>query len=137
MGFATKTTGHVERLRKATDRRTLKADAVLGVYVQVIQKGVVTTEEWRGLSRTDADSLDVNTDASTLGGVVRAWLGGVRVTVASGNASSWFTVFACWGTEVRTEIARVGDTDLFDVFRRTTVYSVEVPGVAAANIEYT
>lgn len=136
MGFATKTTGHVERLRKATDRRTLRAEDVLGFYVQVVQKGVVTTEEWRGLSRADADSLDVNTDASTLGGVERTWLGGVRVTVASGNASSWFTVFACWGTEVRTEIARVGDTDLFDVFRRTTVYSVEVPGVDSANIEY-
>jgi len=131
MGFATKTTGHVEKLRRATDRRTLRAEDVLGFYVQVFQRAVVTTEEWRGLSWADAESLDVNTDASSLGGVERPWLGGVRVTVASGNASSWITVFACWGTEVRTEIARVGDTDLFDVFRRATDYSVEAPGVGS------
>lgn len=136
MGFATTTTGHVERMRKATERRTLKAEFVLGFYVQVFQKAVSTTEEWRGLSRADADSLDANTDASTLSGVARSWLGSVRVEVAAATARSWFIVCACWGTEVRTEIARSGDTDLFDVYRRTTEYSVEVPGVASANITY-
>lgn len=131
MGFATKETGHVARLRRTTERRTLKAEVVLGAYVQVLQRAVTETEEWRGLSWADAVSLDVNEDSSTLGGVSRAWLGGVRVTVSSGTASQWFTVFACRGTEVRTDIARVGDTALFDVSRRTTTYTVSVPGGAS------
>lgn len=132
MGFATKTTGHVEHVRKACDRRTIKDGYLLGTYFNVVQYAETETEEWRGLSLADAQSLFANTEDAD----GKGYLGSVRIEVGKAAARAWIVVPGCRGTAVRTEIARVGDTDLFDVFRSTTVYTVDVLGVPAGSVTY-
>ena len=98
---------------------------VVGVMIQDTE---TTTEEWFGLSQTDAVALCTASETSTLGGTTRSYLGGALLehqTVGGG----WIRCPNCWGTKVTSSIDRMGDTNLYHVQRTTTVYSVRSTGV--------
>lgn len=76
------------------------------------------------MSYSDADSVCVASESSTLNGTTRAFLGGAKITVADGGVSQWATIEGCWGTRVTSQLSRMGDTNCYMVTRTTTVLSV-------------
>lgn len=136
MGYATTTTGHVDPISVSKDRRLLKSDYINGIFTNVFQNTTTTVEQYRGLSQTDAESVCVSSTSSTLSGVTRSYLGGVRVTIASGMTRTWFTVMGCWGTEVSSVLSRDSDSHLFSVTKTTKTMTIDVPGVSSSNITY-
>lgn len=94
----------------------------------VVQTSKTTTETWTGLLFTDADDLCETYEESILGGVTRTYLGSVKLTLASGGTSIWNTKEACWGKKVTTDVARIGDTNLYFVTKTTVEYGVTHSG---------
>ena len=97
---------------------------VVGV---IIQDTSTTTEEWFGLSYSDAAALNIASETSTLNGTTRQYLGSALLqhqTIGGGYCRSP----ACWGTKITTSINRMGDTNLYHVIRQTTTYTVRSAG---------
>lgn len=126
--YATTTTGHRPHVSESKDTKVLQMlyffTTVVGV---IIQDTSTTTEEWFGLSYSDANSLNIASETSTLNGTTRQYLGSALLehqTIGGGYCRSP----ACWGTKVTTSIQRMGDTNLYHVTRQTTTYTVKSSG---------
>ena len=122
--YATTTTGHREHVSKSADTRVLQAMSINSNYCRLIQMTTTTTETWVGLSYTDANALCVASETSTLNGYTRSYLGGAKISVSGTGVTTWATIEGCWGTKVVTQIQRMGDTNLYQVSRTTTEYTV-------------
>ena len=107
--YATTTTGHREHVQKSIDSRVILAMHISGTDARVTQTTTTTTEEWLGLSYSDAETLCTASEN----------LGGVKLTVSSGGVSAWNTVEGCRGTRVSTQISRMGDTNHYRVVKTT------------------
>lgn len=123
MAYTDKATGHRELVKRQSDTRVLRQWVLNGWTAVIVQSETVTEEEWRGLSKTDAQSLCVSSESSVLGSVTRQYLG--SCTVSKGLSSIWAT--ACWGTRVTSQMQRMGDTNMYQVTRTTTVFDVSTP----------
>lgn len=110
---------HRPCVRKSTDYRTLRLFAIGQAQGVISQKTVSTEETWTGLSRSDAEDLCVASVSSTLSGVTRNYLGGIKVRIGSGGVTAWAEADECWGRRVTTSIQRIGDTNLYSVSRTT------------------
>lgn len=129
MGFATVETGH-QTASKGGDVRIIRTEVLGGTLVNVYQTTVTETERYVGLTETDAKNL-----ASTgSGGLVKSNLGGVRITVSSGTASYWFSIFGCRGTIETATASRDGDSELWVVNYQKQTLSVTADGGTIANI---
>ena len=137
MGYATTTTGHVGETDRTKERRYLKSEVVNGTFVNVFQDVQTSTDVYRGLSKTDAESLCTSSSSSTLGSTTRNYLGGVRVTVGSGTSSTWFTLYGCWGTEISSKMVKDGDSHLYDVVRTARTMNITVPTPSGSGITAT
>lgn len=89
---------------------------------------MTTTETWLGLSYTDAESVCVASESSTLNGVTRSYLGSAKITVSTGGVSVWNTIDGCWGTKVTSQLSRMGDNNCYQVTRTTTEMTVTNAG---------
>jgi hypothetical protein len=78
-----------------------------------------------GLSYSDALSLYESSETSTLNGVTRQWLGVAKLTSLGG---AFVRVVGCWGVKVVSSYQRMGDTNLYQVTRTTTTYTVRAAG---------
>lgn len=96
MGYANTTTGHRDCVRKSSESRLIRTMNLNGWQAVLWQSEDRTEEEWRGLSKSDAESLCVSSESSSLGGKTRPYLGGA--STSSGLASLW--AYSCWGTKV-------------------------------------
>lgn len=135
MGYSTTSTGLVGVTDVSKEHATLKSEVINGTFVNVFQTADVSTTVYRGLSRSDAESVCTRSYSSTLGGTTRTYLGGIKVTVANGGASTWFSVFGCWGTEVTSRMAQDGDSHLFNVTVTTKVLNVTVPSATGVTTQ--
>lgn len=109
--YATTTTGHREHVQVNKDVRVLQAVNINNTFCRLIQTTTTTTEVWLGLKYTDAQSVCVASETSTLNGTTRNYLGSAKIQVGSGTASLWATIDGCWGTKVSSQLARMGDTN--------------------------
>lgn len=115
---------HREVVRKSIDYRTLKLLAIGSAQGVLSQKIETTEETWTGLSKSDAVALCIASVSSVLNGTTRQYLGGVKITVGGGGITTWATIDECWGTRVKTNIQRMGDTNMYFVSRTTEVMNV-------------
>lgn len=126
--YATTETGHREHVSTSKSSKVIQAMNINGMYCRLIQTSDVTTEEWLGLNYSDAQSVCVASESSSLNGVTRPYLGSARISVSSGGASQWATVSGCWGTRVTSQLQRMGDTNCYHVTRTTEILSVTNSG---------
>lgn len=126
--YATTTSGHQTNVTKNKDSKVLQLlyffVTIVGV---IIQDTETTTEEWFGLSYSDANSLCVSSETSTLNGTTRSYLGNAKL-LHNTLGGGWCMSPSCWGTKVTTSINRMSDTNLYHVVRTTTVYTVRGSG---------
>lgn len=122
--YATTTTGHREHITVNKTTKVLQAMAINNNYCRLVQTTTTTTEEWLGLSYTDAQSVCVASETSTLGAVTRNYLGSAKITVRTSGASTWATIDGCWGTKVTSQLSRMGDTNCYQVTKTTEQMSV-------------
>ena len=122
--FATTSTGHREHVTVSKASRVVQAISMNGTFCRLIQSTVTTTETWQGLSYSDAESVCTASESSTLNNVTRSYLGAAKITVGSGGASLWTTIFDCWGTKVTSQLSRMGDTNCYEVTRTTQKMTV-------------
>lgn len=126
--FATITSGHRQNVTESKESKVIQMlyffTSVVGVIIQDI---TTTTEEWFGLSHTDASQLCISSETSTLNGTERAYLGSALLSynVLGGG---WCRSPSCWGVKVVTSINRMGETNCYHVTRTTTTYSVRGAG---------
>lgn len=126
--YATTTTGHREHVQVNKDVRVLQLMNISGNQCRLIQTTVTTTETWLGLNYSDASSVCVASESSTLGGTTRNYLGSAKITVSSGGVSVWNTCDGCWGTKVTSQLSRMGDTNHYQVTKTTTEMTVDNAG---------
>jgi hypothetical protein len=81
--YATTTTGYHPNVSKNKDTKVLQALSINNNYVRLIQTSTTTTEEWLGLSYTDANSLCIASERSNLNGVTRNYLGSARIEIST------------------------------------------------------
>ena len=122
--YATTTSGHREHVTVSKDVRVLQAMNINSTYCRLIQTTTTTTETWVGLSYADAQTVCVASETSTLGTTTRNYLGGARISVSSGGATSWTTIEGCWGTKVTSQLSRMGETNAYQVTRTTQEMTV-------------
>ena len=127
--YASISQGHVPVVNKSGDTRVLgriqQSVQGSGTYTgTVIQTSTTTTEEYRGLSQADAESLMVNTESSA----GRDYLGSCKLTLGAGQGRFWTTFDYCWGTKISTTMSKMSDTNLYLVVRTTTVFNVHKSG---------
>jgi len=79
--YASIADGHRSTVTKSKESKVIQIlygwTSAIGV---IIQDTDTTTEEWFGLSQSDAESLCVASESSTLGGATRQYLGSARLT---------------------------------------------------------
>ena len=126
--YANTSTGHREHVTVNKESRVLQAMNINSTYCRLIQTSVTTTETWLGLSYTDANSVCIASESSTLNGTTRAYLGGARISVSTTGATSWATVEGCWGTKITSQMSRMGDTNCYQVTKTTQVMDVTNSG---------
>lgn len=126
--YASTSTGHRPHVTVAREKKVIQSMNINNEYCRLIQTSETTTETWVGLSYSDADSVCVASETSTLYGTTRQYLGGAKITVASGGVSIWATIEGCWGTRVTSQLSRMGDTNLYAVTKTTTVMTVTNAG---------
>ena len=122
--YATTTTGHREHVTVNKTTRVLQAMSINNNYCRLVQTTTTTTEEWRGLNYTDAQSVCVASETSTLNGVTRSYLGSAKISVTATASTSWATIDGCWGTKVTSQLSRMGDTNCYQVTKTTEQMSV-------------
>lgn len=124
--YATKTTGYIPNVSKTKDTKIVANLTYWGnTWGNILQDTTVTIDRWIGLSYSDAQSLLVSTEESTLNGVTRPFLGDARL-ISEGGA--YVTAIGCWGLKVTSAIQKMGDTNLYEVTRTTTDLSVRGTG---------
>lgn len=126
--YATTTTGHRPHVTVSKDTRMLQSmyatvDQSI-TFARLIQRTTTTTEVWLGLKYSDAQSVCVASETSTLNGTTRNFLGGARIQVGAGTGSKYTTVEGCWGTKVSSQLSRMGDTNCYQVTRTTQEFVV-------------
>lgn len=126
--YATTTSGHREHVTVQKSSKVLQAMSINSTYCRLIQTSTVTTEEWYGLSYTDASGVCVASETSVLGGTTRNYLGGAKITVASGGVSQWATIEGYWGTRISSQMQRMSDTNLYHVTKTTEELDVSNNG---------
>lgn len=117
--YANTTNGHREHVSVSKTKRVLQAMSINNNYCRLIQTSTTTTEEWYGLSYSDASGVCVASETSILGGTTRNYLGGAKITVSTSGVSQWATIEGCWGTRVTSQMQRMGDTNLYHVTKTT------------------
>ena len=133
--YATTTTGHREHISSNRSTKVLQQLISLGYLVGVVvQDTITTTEEWNGLSYSDAQSLQQSSETSTLNGVTRQYLGGAKFA-QSGIGGASIRVPSCWGTSITTTFDRMGETNLYHVTKTTTTYTVRGYGGPVLTLE--
>lgn len=126
--YATTTTGHREHISSNRSAKVLQQLIVFGqVAGVVVQDTITTTEEWNGLSYSDALNLQESSETSTLNGTTRQYLGSALLT-QTGIGAAWMRVPNCWGESITTTFDRIGDTNLYHVTKTTTQYNVRGEG---------
>lgn len=134
MAYATTSTGHVT-LTKGSDVRVIRTEVLLGSLINVIQTTVSENEQYRGLDEATAKMLASAYDETTNpNGLVKTSLGGIRVTVSSGAASGWFSVFGCRGTIEVATARREGDSTMWTVDYQKETMSCTADGGTVTNI---
>lgn len=124
--YATTTTGYIPHVSKTKDTKIVANLTYWGnTWGNILQDTTVTIDRWVGLSYSDAQSLLVSTEESTLNGVTRPFLGDARL-ISEGGA--YVTAIGCWGLKVTSAIQKMGDTNLYEVTRTTTEFSVRGTG---------
>lgn len=126
--YANTTNGHREHVAVSKDIKVLQAISMNNTYCRLIQSSVTTTEVWLGLSYTDASSVCVASEQSTLNGTTRNYLGSAKIQVGSGGASLWTTIDGCWGTKVTSQLSRMGDNNCYQVTKTTQELTVTNDG---------
>lgn len=124
MGYATD--GHRNKVRVQKNQRVLRQMNLNGWQAVIIQNETISEETWVGLSQTEAEALCVASETSVLGGAERNYLGGCTVSNTTPFTASIFAT-SCWGTRVQSQMQRMGDTNLYQVSKTTTVYDVFAP----------
>lgn len=120
--YATTTTGYMPNVSKTKDTKIVADLTYWGnTWGHIVQDTTVTIDKWVGLSYSDALSLLTSTEESTLNGVTRPFLGDARL-ISEGGA--YVTAIGCWGLNVTSAIQKMGDTNLYEVTRTTTDFSV-------------
>lgn len=122
--YATTTTGHRPHVTVQKNSKVLQAMNINSNYCRLIQTSTTTTEEWFGLNYTDASTVCVASETSTLNGTTRNYLGSAKITVSTGGATTWATIEGCWGTRITSQLQRMGDTNLYHVVKTTEVLNV-------------
>lgn len=126
--YATTTTGHRSNVTKSKETKVLQQLYSLGTLMGVIlQDTVTTTEEWFGLTQTDAETQCTASETSTLNGTTRNYLGSAKLSV-NGTGGAWCRMPNCWGERVTSQMNRMSDTNLYHVTRTTTTLSVRSSG---------
>lgn len=124
--YATTTTGYIPNVSKTKDTKIVADLTYWGnTWGHILQDTTVTVDRWVGLSYSDAVSLLISTEESTLGGVTRQHLGDARLTSEGG---AYVTAIGCWGVKVTSTIQKMGDTNLYEVSRTTTDLTVRGTG---------
>lgn len=130
--YATISQSHRPLVTKNTNSKVIQSLFVWNNLVGVIVQNITsTTEEWFGLSKTDAESLCIAQTRSVLNGVERSYLGTAKLSqvVEDGQVGgAYIRVTSCWGTEINSSMNRMNDTNLYHVTRTTTVYTVSAGG---------
>ena len=135
MGYATISTGYAGITQKSSDTRTFRAMWIAGWYAVVNQTIVTVEEEWYGLSKTDAESLCITSETSTLDGATRNYLGGMTAYSSSGANASWMRADACWGVRVVSVMAHTGSSpNLYSVHRTTQTITASAPNAARSEL---
>lgn len=128
--YANTTNGHRPHVSKNKQTKVIQqlyfqaTGALVGL---IIQDEETTTEEWYGLSYSDANSVCTASETSVLNGVTRQYLGGATLSY-NVLLGGWTRVPSCWGTKVTSTLQRMGNTNLYQVTKTTTVYTVRNAG---------
>lgn len=124
--YATTTTGHIEHVNGAKETRVVQELIIWGTsFGSIVQDTTTEVETWEGLSYADAMTLYVSTEESTLGGVTRPRLGNAVLTSMGG---AWCRAPQCWGVKVTSSYQKMGQTNMYQLTRTTTTYSVRGAG---------
>lgn len=126
MGYSTTATGHRDTVRRQTSQRVIRQMNLNGWMAIINQVETITEETWVGLTKADAEALCIASESSTIGTVTRGYLGGCTVTNQTPFTAT-ITATSCWGTRVQSQIQRMGDTNMYQVSRTTTVLDVYAP----------
>lgn len=113
--YATTTTGHREHVTVSKSTKVLQAMAINNNFCRLVQTTTQTTEEWLGLSYTDALSVCVASESSTLDGTTRNYLGSAKISVSGPTATQYAYVDGCWGTRISSQLSRMGETNCYQV----------------------
>lgn len=117
--------------RRSSDYRTLKLFAIGAAQGVISQQTVSSDESWTGLSKSDAESLCISYNESTLNGVKRNYLGGVSLRIGGGGIYTSAECDECWGKRVTSSMQRIGDTNLYEVHRTTEDLTIYTSGGTA------
>lgn len=126
--YATTTTGHREHVTVTKEKRVLQQMNINSNYCRLIQTVTTTTEVWLGLKYSDASSVCVASESSTLGTTTRNYLGSARISVSSGGVTNHTTVDGCWGIRIVSQLSRMGDTNCYQVTKTTQQLEVTNAG---------
>lgn len=86
----------------------------------LVQTTTTTTESWVGLSKDNAETLTITTE--DLRSV------GIRFDDSTGHPVKWAAQDNLEGTTVQSVMQRMGDTNLYQVTRTTTVLETTAKG---------
>lgn len=124
--YATKETGYIPHTTKDKDTKIVADLSYWGnIWGRIVQDTTVTVDRYVGLSYSDALSLLVSKEESTLNGVTRPYFGDARLKSEGG---AYVTAIGCWGVKVKPTLSKMGDTNLYEVTITTTEYSVRGTG---------
>lgn len=121
--YRTNVTAEPVTVAESKDSRVFQDAWIGGGHFVLIQTTVTTVQHYEGVSLQDARALCTSSESSTLEGVSRPHLGGVRL-YASGVGASWMDVAACWGTRVSSALRRMGLSSMYEVDVTTEVMTV-------------
>lgn len=120
--------GHRTNVKKSKDTKVLQMLRVSTASAVLRQTTTTSEETWVGLTFATANNLCVASEQSVLNSTTRDYLGAAKITLSSGGTSVWTTIENCWGTKVTTQIARMGDTNLYQVSRTTVEMDISLTG---------
>lgn len=124
--YATTTTGYKPHINGSKETKVLQELVIWGAtYGEIVQDTTTTVEEWVGLSYDDAMTLFTSSETSVLNGVERDRLGGAVLTSMGG---AWIRVPGCWGTKITSQFTKMGESNMYQLTKTTTIYSVRGSG---------
>ena len=134
MSYATKVTGEAFQ-GCGGEYRPIRNEVILNNLITVLQLTQSESTDYDGLDEATAKKLASPYDAVTNpDGLIKTNLGGIKITVTDGVATSWFSVFSCRGTIETATCQRKGISTLFTVHYNKTTLSCTADGGTVTNI---